>query len=58
MTWFKYVWIVLLAIEYLIWTFGVWTGLDEKTSKSDWIAIHLVIVFLISFAYCCIDLLW
>ena len=58
MTWFKYVWIVLLAIWYFTWTFVVWSGTDEKTSKSDWIAIHVVIIFFISFVYCCIDLLW
>ena len=30
MTWFKYVWIVLLAIWYFTWTFAVWSGTDEK----------------------------
>ena len=58
MAWFKYVWIVLLAIWYLIWTFRVWFGMDEKTNKSDWIVMHLVFIFFISFIYCCVDLLW
>lgn len=51
MAWFKYVWIVLLAIYYLIWTFGVWLGMDEKCDKGDWIAIHLCLIFLASFIY-------
>lgn len=58
MTWFKYVWIVLFAIGYLIKTIAVWTGLDEETSRGDWIAIHIFIIFFISFVYWCVALLW
>lgn len=57
MIWFDYIWIVLLAIGYLIWTFVVWTGLDEETTKSDWVAIHIFIIFFISLVHWCITLL-
>ena len=58
MTWFKYVWIVLFAIGYLIKTIAVWAGVDEETSRGDWIAIHILIIFFISLGYWCVSLLW
>ena len=50
MAWFKYVWVVLLAIWYFIWTYVAWTEEDEEW-RIRWIIIHIIIIFSASFIY-------
>ena len=50
MTWFKYVWIVLIAVWYFIWTYVTWTEEKEKL-RITWISIHILTIFFASFIY-------
>ncbi len=65
MNWFGYVWIVVLALAYLLWTIkcvrdfiddvrGVWKLsflFKQGTSWSWWIVIHGMVIIAVSIAY-------
>ena len=49
--WFRYLWIGILVIMYIVWTIGVFAGWDEKVKKEEWFATHLMILLVSSLIY-------
>lgn len=48
--WFRYLWIGILIIIYVIWTIGTF-AIGGEDDKIEWISKHIVILLFLSLIY-------